>query len=263
MRSVAAIVGVAVAIAVATAAQPAPASLPNLVPLPPEIEVGDADRGTGRRALRIGAAVANRGTAHLDLLGMPSSPTDERVPAHQCVGWTADRGCTPRRQVGDFVWHPAHGHHHFEGFALYELRHLKRDRPDLSRRGLAARGNKVSFCLVDYERDGEQGALDGTGLTGWPLYSSCVGGSGHQGISRGWRDVYTGSLQGQQIVIDDVEPGTYALVITIDPDERLLETNDVDNVVAVKVELGENSVTPVCAYSADLSRCGPPKDSRG
>lgn len=236
-----------------------PADLPNLVPLPPEIELGEADPDTGSSAIRLKVAVANRGTAHLDLQGIPESISVEEATAYQCVGWSQDRVCSEREAVGDFVWHPAHGHHHFEGFALYELRRLKKGRPNMRPGGLVVDGTKVSFCLIDYEEDGEEDASPGSfGFGGWPLYYSCLAGSGFQGISRGWRDVYGQSTIGQQVVVDDVAPGQYALVVTIDPEERLHETDETDNVVALKVALTDGEVTTSCVFTSRFRRCERP-----
>lgn len=234
-------------------------ALPDLVPLPRTVELAAADPNTGQVAIRLDTVVANRGTAHLDLQGLPDQGSADQATAYQCVAWSTDRTCMERENVGDFVWHPEHQHHHFEGFAMYELRKLtKKGRPDLRKKGLAAEGNKVSFCLIDYEEDSDDETfMSGTGLTGWPLYSSCVVGSGSQGISQGWRDVYTSRLTGQQVVVDDVSPGTYALVITVDPDDRLLETDDSNNTLALRLSLDAEGLTELCVYSADLRRCEP------
>lgn len=252
-----------IAAALALAAPAAPADLaddlPNLVPLPRDIVLEEADAGTGAFAIRLDTVVANRGTAHLDLLGVADQGSTENATAYQCVVWAADRGCSERAEVGDFVWHPSHGHHHFVGFAEYELRSIdRRGRPELRKKGLVAGGNKVSFCLIDYEEDSdEETSLSGTGLTGWPGYSTCLVGSGSQGISRGWRDVYTRRLEGQQVVVDDVAPGTYALVITVDPEDRLFETDESDNTLAVKLRLGDAGLTEICVYSPNLKSCEP------
>lgn len=236
-------------------------ALPDLVPLPRTVELAAADPATGEIAIRLDTVVANRGTAHLDLQGLPDQGSADRASAYQCVAWSTDRTCMERENVGDFVWHPEHQHHHFEGFAMYELRKLtKKGRPDLRKKGLAAEGTKVSFCLIDYEEDSDGG---GNWLTGWPLYSTCVVGSGSQGISRGWRDVYTSQLRGQQVVVDDVPPGTYALVITVDPDDRLLEIDDSNNTLALRLRLGAEGLTDLCVYSADLKRCEPHGESTG
>lgn len=248
--------GLAGAPPVGSAVAPA---LPDLVPLPGTIELGQADPDTGEVAIRLDTVVANRGTAHLDLQGIPDQGSVEEATAYQCMTWTSDRMCMEREEVGDFVWHPEHQHHHFEGFGLYELRTLTRKgRPNMSAKGLAAEGNKVSFCLIDYEEDSdEETPFPGTGLTGWPLYSSCVVGSGSQGISRAWRDVYTSRLIGQQVVVDSVAPGTYALVVTVDPDSRLFETDDSNNTLALKLRLDGQGLTELCVYSPDLKSCEP------
>lgn len=255
------------AIAVVAAMAPATAhsdasTLPNLVPLPRGIVLEAADKGTGEWAIRLDTVVANRGTAHLDLLGVPDQGSTESATAYQCVEWVHDRACSTREEVGDFVWHPEHQHHHFEGFAKYELRTLnQRGMPIMRKNGLVAGGNKVSFCLIDYEEDSDEDTfMAGTGLTGWPGYSTCVLGSGSQGISRGWRDVYGSSLRGQQVVVDGVPAGVYALVVVVDPDGRLSETNEDDNLLAIKLELGAQGLVERCVYSPDLSDCDPRMD---
>lgn len=258
-------VGTAVAISIFSSLSGASASapaLPNLLPIPGDIVLDQADPGTGTAAIRIEAVVANRGAAHLDLLGVADQNSTERATAYQCVAWASDRVCDKREKVGDFIWHPDHQHHHFEGFASYELRRLdKRARPKMGPKGLAAGGEKVSFCLIDYEEDSDSpsgiGFIPGTG--GWPGYSTCLVGSGSQGISRGWRDVYVAATRGQQIVVDNVKPGIYALVISIDPLERLHETDETDNVLIYKISLDAAGLSELCIYSADLKRCTPRK----
>jgi hypothetical protein len=60
-----------------------------------------------------------------------------------------------------------------------------------------------------------------------PAYLTCNGIL--QGISPGWEDIYDYSLTGQEIVIDSVTDGDYALIIVIDPDYRMFETLHSDN----------------------------------
>ena len=211
--------------------------LPNLVPMPPgSVTVSTADDGAGP-ALRFDTSTANRGDVALDLLAEPTDPTLQTAVASQCVEWATHRACAARQPVGRFVVHPEHGHSHFEDYALYELRRFdKHGLPDLSAEGLAATGGKVSFCLIDVEQD--RPPSHAVYEFPHPLYYTCLAvGVGFQGISPGWRDVYGSSLEGQQIELDGVAPGDYALVITVDPDNHLLETNDNDNVAWAKVRL--------------------------
>ncbi|MFN2526324.1 MAG: lysyl oxidase family protein [Actinomycetota bacterium] len=226
--------------------------LPNLVPLPPlSVGVGPTDDRDGS-ALRFATAVANRGTQALDLVGAPLGP--EEAVALQCVVWGGPRACAQRSQVGRFVWHPAHGHFHFEDFALYELRRLTPDRrPDMGAHGVVATGGKISFCLIDVEQD--RAPDNPVYSLPHPLYYSCLAGSSSQGISPGWRDVYSSSLEGQQIPIDGVAHGIYALVVTADPDNRLFESNDMDNVAAIRIKFTKDGVETLCWYDIALKIC--------
>lgn len=226
--------------------------LPNLVPLPPlSVGVGRTDDQEGP-ALRFSTAVANRGTQALDLVGIPEGP--EEAMALQCVAWGGPRACATRSPVGRFVWHPDHAHFHFEDFALYELRRLQGNGlPDMTPQGVAATGGKISFCLIDVEQD--RPADNPVYSLPHPLYYSCLAGSSSQGISPGWRDVYTSSLTGQQIPIDGVANGRYALVVTTDPDNRLFESDDTDNVAATRLKLTKDGVEILCAYDLALRDC--------
>lgn len=230
--------------------------LPNLVPRPPVVQLGDADADTGDRAVRLETGMANIGDAHLDLLGMPEQPGAQSSNVYQCVTWLTDRVCDERVEVGRFVWHAAHQHYHFANFAAYELRRLTRGRPDMSPRGLVAGGDKVSFCLMDTHEDDDPSGMDWA--RGWPAYISCSAGSGQQGISRGWRDTYPHTREEQQIVVDDVPAGLYAVVIRVDPKDLIFESSNKDNVVAVKIELTATTAVSLCVFDAHFERCSAP-----
>ncbi|HEX2239693.1 MAG TPA: lysyl oxidase family protein [Actinomycetota bacterium] len=251
------VLGVATALgllglAPAVGAQATTPHLPNLVPLPPlGISVGIADDQEGS-ALRLTTAVANRGTQALDLVGVPQGP--EEAAAFQCVVWAGPRACAQRSPVGRFVWHPAHAHFHFEDFALYELRALTRTGvPDMSDEGVVATGGKVSFCLIDVEPD--RPPDNPLYSVPHPLYYSCIAGISTQGISPGWRDVYSSGLAGQQIPIDRVKNGTYAVVVTADPDNRLYESDDTDNAAAIRIKLTKDGVETLCVYDSLFRVC--------
>lgn len=222
--------------------------LPNLVPLDPfDVGIGSADGGGGT-ALRLSVSTANRGRFALDLTAVPDEGYPQTSTAFQCVHWTTDRVCQERVEVGDFAFHQTHLHYHFEDYARYELRHLDEDgQPVMGSEGLAAPGTKAAFCLIDYDPDGEpQGPLY---EQAHPLYLTCTGsfGAGVQGISPGWKDTYVSSLDGQQILIDGVADGDYALMVRADPTNRLAETNEKDNVswVTVRLSGGGSSATVI------------------
>lgn len=218
--------------------------LPNLVPLVPyDIHVGSTDDGT-EDAIRLSVSTANRGRYALDLTAVPNTGFPQTSDAYQCVVWVTERVCQERRLVGRFVYHDAHGHYHFEDYALYELRRLdETGQPDMSPAGLAAPGVKASFCLIDYDRDGPP--PHPVYEREHPLYLTCTGsfGVGVQGISPSWRDTYVSGLDGQQIPIDGVPDGDYAVVVTADPKNQLAETREDDNVSFDLVSLQGGSLT--------------------
>jgi hypothetical protein len=223
---------------------------PNLVPLPPfDLEVGSSDDGQ-HTAIRLSVSTANRGRHALELSGVPDSVPgpEQHTTAYQCLAWTTHRACQNRRPVGRFVFHQEHLHYHFEDYANYELRRLlPNGQPDMSPQGVAAPGGKASFCLIDYDPDGPP--QHPVYSEAHPLYLSCAAGVtagvGFQGISPGWKDTYVSSLDGQQILIDDVPDGRYAVVVTADPDDRLHETVETDNVSFTAIELKNGALLPI------------------
>lgn len=198
--------------------------LANLVPLRPS-GITFAITKRGEPQIRFDTAIANRGQHALDLVGVAQA--DGSVLAYQCVRWAAPMTCLLRRPAGTIVWHPAHAHFHFTDFARFELRRLRGGSPDMSPGGLVSSSEKVSFCLMDVRADRSD-------REPWyerpsPMYSNlCAAGS--QGLSPGWRDVYDAATPGQSLSLAGVADGAYALVVTVDPLDRLAETRTDDNV---------------------------------
>lgn len=208
-------------------------TLPNLVSAVTFAEVGywyDLDEnGTVVQSppnVRFSVAIRNEGDYAMDLLGDASTDLTSTT-VQQCVSWT-EKVCREREQVGGFAWHPEHNHFHFQEFATYELRRLDADgRVDRSDAGLLQVAPKVSFCLMDFEASYADSPP--------PFYVQCLG--ANQGISPRWSDVYSNYLPGQGLSIEGLPDGSYALVVRVDPFDRLYETNDDDNETAVVVEL--------------------------
>jgi hypothetical protein len=141
-----------------------------------------------------------------------------------------------RRKVGCFRFHEAHGHWHFEDYTNYRLFDLDGN--------LLKEHDKVGFCLLDSEHvsDGSLPGDPGPGGYYLQIVSVC-GDMEIQGISVGWADLYTSGLSGQFIGIGGVPNGDYCLVSTVDPSDRIKETDETDNEARLLVIIEGDAVT--------------------
>jgi hypothetical protein len=115
-----------------------------------------------------------------------------------------------------FQYSPCHQHYHFESYAYYELR-----KPDGT---VVAPGRKQAFCLLDYTPLGE-GSKE--------AQYDCS----YQGISAGWADIYDDYLPCQWVDITDVPPGEYDLVVKLNHQRVLAESNYDNNEASVRVQV--------------------------
>lgn len=144
------------------------------------------------------------------------------------------------RLAGTFVWHPEHNHFHFEDYALYTLQ------PFNAPGGSERTSSKTTFCIIDTTK------VD-TSLPGAPqraVYTTC--GPDVQGMSVGWGDTYGRNLAGQAFDFTGNPSGDYKLIIEVDPKNRLLETNDGDNIACALLRINvTNSTVQVLGTGCD------------
>lgn len=181
----------------------------------------DTSTQPGRKLLRFATAVANIGAGPMELRGgavLPNGNQEVYQRVFKEGGGYADS------LVGEFTYHASHQHIHFDGYANY---HLRQALVDDGVGDIVASGGKVSFCLLDVTR------YDTSAPSA--RYQTC---GQNQGISVGWADVYTATLADQWIDVTDVPDGEYWLEIVIDPEDRLREADETNNVVRVRVSLG-------------------------
>lgn len=168
-----------------------------------------------RRLLRFPTWTPNTGTADLYL-----GPPDDLAASY-------------------FVYSECHDHHHFLGYADYELR--------ASDGTVAAEGHKQAFCLLDFYRYPEE---DERGI----VYDC-----DNQGIQAGYQDVYDVDLDCQWVDVTDVAPGEYTLHVELNTQRTLLESDYDDNAADVTVTIPEDVPVDVTAPCAG-SRQGPDRD---
>lgn len=150
--------------------------------------------------------------------------------------------------AGPAEFHDAHGHRHFEGMVLYELfdAPAPADPPPYDPAGRSleriGEGNKHGYCTFSqrfedwfsFEQDDQLASLarhpDGTRA----FDGFC---NEFMPLERGWGDVYRWQRPGQYVPYDAVADGDgtmragyYVVRVTVDPDDRLTETNEHDNV---------------------------------
>lgn len=181
----------------------------------------------GRIHLRLANGTANIGLGPLHIYGAVAGGGDDVQEVYQRI--FADDGSYYDRLAGKFVYHVSHGHVHFDGWALYQLREIL---PGDGVGAVLASGKKTSFCLID-------GGVYDSSLPNFissSTYSSC--GATTQGISVGWYDIYGKYLTGQNIDITDMVDGTYWLESIVDPDDTVLESDETNNVARIKVTIG-------------------------
>ncbi|HXH75656.1 MAG TPA: lysyl oxidase family protein [Bacteriovoracaceae bacterium] len=200
--------------------------LPDLVTSRKNLSDNSIDRYTkpGRILLRLSNGVANIGKGRLEMRGGSVVDGKQRVDLRIFY----DDGTYYSRFSGYYVFHSQHNHTHFEGFARYRLREIE---GSIGVGEVVAESSKVSFCMYDeYIFDS---SLDN--FRNYRRYNSC--GTGVQGLSVGWKDVYGKSLADQWIDITGVDSGVYWLESTADPYNRIRESNGANNTSRIKISI--------------------------
>jgi hypothetical protein len=154
---------------------------------------------------------------------------------------------------GTMTYHPSHGHMHVDNWGIYTLRLQNPNDPDPTHWSIVGTGTKLAFCLLDiggcnnnngnYCRDDNNNPQLTSQIPNNTIGAGNYGCSSTlQGISNGWYDSYSSSLDGMWI---DIPPGTcngtYYIVVQIDPNQNMVELNENNNVIAVPVTLSNQS----------------------
>jgi len=195
---------------------------------------------SGRKLLRFTNMIVNAGNGPLDVRPVNdlsgTTAAYQNIFTHDAFGnWIK----TSERFVGTFVFHVEHDHWHFEDFAEYALHRRASDGSVGS--VISGHQDKVSFCMAD-----SQAVLRSLAhFSSRAAYPTSCSQNAVQGISVGWGDRYNWRLAGQWVDVTNIPDGTYWLVSTADPVNRLLETNENDNRYAVRIRISGSNVSIV------------------
>jgi len=212
------------------------ALLPDLVERPPAEVIGGGVRFGGRDHYSVGfqTSVVNRGPGIMFIEGhrrrgqpvMVADQLIDRVEAPPLVV----------KGVGWLRWWP-HGHNHWHllPFALYQLR-------SADGRRVLVRGRKNGYCIASNGRAASRPARTPPHACGMfrPRALSV-------GESMGPRtaDTYPAYLEGQSLPLDGIPAGRYYLVIWVNRERRLRESNYRNDVGSTLVRI---------AYSGGLAQ---------
>jgi subtilisin-like proprotein convertase family protein len=169
------------------------------------------------------------------------------------------------RAAGSMTYHPTHGHQHVDNWGIYTLRSNNGD-PNPVNWPIIGTGSKLGFCLLDlgscngspgYCTDSLGNTLNSSNIVNYGLGGGSYSCSNTvQGITNGYMDIYSQSLDGMWINLPPgLCNGQYWVVIQIDPMNYFLETNENNNVVAVPITLTQQSSAPVVSVTGSLNIC--------
>ena len=179
------------------------------------------DDGTQQRLLmRLDGFVHNAGAGALEMRGSGPSGgvmSDVRQRVYDSDGAFSDLASPARMR---FETTDMHNHWHLMDAMRYSLWSADKSVE-------VAPAQKVGFCLIDSQRVEASGPavypLPGDNFCGQsqPNRSSVV-----EGVSAGWRDIYSSALPFQWVDISDTPPGSYWLRADADPDSVITESDE-------------------------------------
>jgi hypothetical protein len=221
----------------------------------------EIDEQDAVQCLRFDQVLRNRGEGRLELRFQREAGVFQDEYVAQRV-YRSD-GTFTDWAAGQVEFHAVHGHYHFKGFAQSEM-WLTDGAGNLVDTAPAAVGDKVSFCvsdtdLIDWGKKGDgplsypaPDCLEPKQVIGTTEFFS-------YGMTQGWADRYNWFLPDQMIDTAGLADGTYVLFTTVDPDGKLLESDETNNCGSVVIELTDLATSQP---HAQLLGAGPSCDER-
>lgn len=218
-------------------ATPASTTEPSPTPFPSEWELPDLqtlpltdlfirpNAITGIPEIRFTTSIVNLGLGPLLLIGT-HDPERDQARAVQRIRTTS--GDQPEFEIGYFVYEWSHEHWHFERFSLTEL-WTHEPNGDLAE--LVTSTGKNSWCVTET-------ALHSPVPEVYDPVAILAGCDPEiQAIATGWIDTYDWDLPGQQLDLDGVPDGFYAIRSTVNPDALILEVDHTNNSTVTYIEI--------------------------
>ncbi|HVQ88596.1 MAG TPA: lysyl oxidase family protein [Actinomycetes bacterium] len=208
---------------------PGPDALPDIAALPAWGINVDNHRKSGRSYIRFGATVWNRGPSPLVVEGFREDNT-EIMKAFQYFYRDGDLVGKARAGTMEYDHADGHEHWHFRDFANYSLLNAEKTQ--------VVRSTKEAFCLaptdiIDLTVAGASMRpwLEGLGTACGELDSLWI----REVLQTGWGDTYAQYRPGQSFDVTDLPNGKYFVEVRANPDGRLYEVTDANNVALRKI----------------------------
>ncbi|MAE65573.1 MAG: hypothetical protein CMJ18_14995 [Phycisphaeraceae bacterium] len=189
----------------------------------------DQNAQPGQTLLRFTTATANIGAEAMQLRADPKEPDGSQNLYQQIFVDENDDGQkdslreVPIDQAKVF---DDHWYFRFGDYAEYNLREYI---SDTEAGAIVSQNHKDSFCLVDSTSFNPlPNDVPNVGVPIAPRTHLQCGPV--QGISRGWADIYSRGLENQYVNVSGVPNGIYHLEIIIDPENKLIEADETNNI---------------------------------
>lgn len=206
--------------------------LPDLIPwasVPNNYMYGgtvNASLVPGKTVYRFNQPIPNIGVGPLEL--RPDTHSDGSQDIYQRI-YDSAGGPITERHVGTFQnVNPPYGTMFLEGIARYRILEVL---PGDQVGDVLTTHEKISYALVD----GPAYNLNLENASPTRHYASVFGPL--LGISVGWADLYSNTLPGQWADLTGLADGEYWLETIIDPDNRILELDESNNTIMVKINV--------------------------
>lgn len=186
---------------------------------------------TGIPEIRFSTSIVNLGLGPLVLVGTHDPERDE-ARAVQRIRTT--EGEAAENEIGYFVYEWSHEHWHFERFSLTEL---WTHEPNGDLADLVTSTGKNSWCVTETELYSPLPEV----YDPVAILAGCD--PEMQAIATGWIDTYDWDLPGQQLDLEGVPDGYYAIRSTVNPDALILEVDVTNNSTTTYIEIRGGTLT--------------------